>query len=80
MKKGRKRCKNLFFCHFLTDKKGLARYDLVATTIVNQDGKGMPNEQQQQGVQRMYKILEKAGKTSRNIDYDFQFEYKSLLY
>ena len=66
----------LTFCHFLTDKKGLARYDLGATHIVNQDGKveGMPDEQQQQGMQRMYQILEKAGKTSNNIDYDFQYE------
>ena len=66
----------LTFCHFLTDKKGLARYDLGVTHIVNQDGKveGMPDEQQQQGMQRMYQILEKAGKTSNNIDYDFQYE------
>ena len=66
----------LTFCHFLTDKKGLARYDLGATHIVNQDGKveGMPDEQQQQGMQRMYQILKKAGKTSNNIDYDFQYE------
>jgi hypothetical protein len=43
---------------------------------VNQDGKveGMPDEQQQLGMQRMYKILEKAGKTCRNIDYEFLFE------
>ena len=66
----------LTFCHFLTDKKGLARYDLGSTHIVNQDGKveGMPDEQQQQGMQRMYQILKKAGKTSDNIDYDFQYE------
>ena len=63
-------------CHFLTDKKGLARYDLGVTHIVNQYGKveGMPDEQQQQGLQRMYQILKKAGKTSNNIDYDFQYE------
>ena len=66
----------LTFCHILTDKKGLARYDLGATHIVNQDGKveGMPDEQQQQGMQRMYQILKKAGKTNNNIDYDFQYE------
>ena len=66
----------LTFCHLLTDKKGLARYDLGATHIVNQDGKveGMPDQQQQQGMQRMYQILKKAGKTSNNIDYDFQYE------
>ncbi|MBO4822818.1 MAG: hypothetical protein J5548_15320 [Prevotella sp.] len=66
----------LTFCHFFTDKNGLARYDLGATHIVNQDGKveGMPNEQQQEGMQRMYQILKKAGKTSNNIEYDFQFE------
>ena len=66
----------LTFCHFISDKKGLARYDLGATHIVNQDGKveGMPDEQQQQGIQRMYQILEKEGKTCNNIDYDFQYE------
>ena len=64
----------LTFCHLLTDKKGLARYDLGSTHIVTQDGKveGMPDEQQQQGMQRMYEILKKAGKTSNNIDYEFQ--------
>jgi hypothetical protein len=34
----------------------------------------MPNQQQQQGMKQMYQILKKAGKTSNNISYDFQFE------
>jgi hypothetical protein len=60
----------------MSDKNGLARYDLGATKIINQDGtvEGMPNQQQQQGMRQMYQILKKAGKTSNNIDYDFQFE------
>lgn len=66
----------LTFCHFMSDKNGLARYDLGATKITNQDGtvEGMPNQQQQQGMKQMYQILKKAGKTSNNISYDFQFE------
>lgn len=66
----------LTFCHFLSDKNGLARYDLGKTTFVSQDGKveGNPTEQQKQGVERMYEILRKAGKTSSNIEYDFQFK------
>ena len=66
----------LTFCHFMSDKNGLARYDLGATKIINQDGtvEGMPNQQQQQGMRQMYQILKKAGKTSNNISYDFQFE------
>lgn len=66
----------LTFCHYMTDKKGLARYDLDATTFVTQDGttEGTPDQQQQQGMQRMYQILKKAGKTTNHIDYDFQYE------
>ena len=66
----------LTFCHYMTDKKGLARYDLGATNIVSQDGtvEGTADQQQQQGMQRMYQILKKAGKTTSHIDYDFQFE------
>lgn len=66
----------LTFCHYMTDKNGLARYDLGPTYIVSQDGtvEGIPNQQQQQGMQRMYQILQKAGKTTSHIDYDFQYE------
>ena len=35
------------------------------------DGKN--TEQQVEGVKRMFEILQKAGKTSTSIDYDFQF-------
>ena len=65
----------LTFCHFLSDKKGMARYDLNATRIINLDGKvdGNPTAQQEQGIQRLYQILGKAGKINRNIDYDFQY-------
>lgn len=69
--------KGLTFCHFLSDKNGLARYDLGATRIVSADGEvieGNPTEQQEQGMQRMYQILQKAGKIRSNIDYDFQFK------
>ena len=67
----------LTFCHFLTDKNGLARYDLGATHIVSADGKvieGNPSDLQAQGMQRMYQILQKAGKVRSSIDYDFQFK------
>ena len=69
--------KGLTFCHFLSDKNGLARYDLGATRIVSADGEvieGNPTDQQEQGMQRMYQILQKAGKIRSNIDYDFQFK------
>jgi hypothetical protein len=69
--------KGLTFCHFLSDKNGLARYDLGATRIVSADGEvieGNPTDQQKQGMQRMYQILQKAGKIRSNIDYDFQFK------
>ena len=55
----------LTFCHFLSDKNGLARYDLGLTHIVSADGEvieGNPTDQQEQGMQRMYQILQKAGK------------------
>ena len=63
------------FFHFLSDKKGLARYDLSVTRIMDFDGSidGEPTEEQKQGIQRMYQILQKAGKTSSNITFDFQF-------
>ena len=69
--------KGLTFCHFLSDKNGLARYDLGATRIGSADREvieGNPTEQQKQGMQRMYQILQKAGKIRSNIDYDFQFK------
>ena len=65
----------LTFCHFMTDKNGLARYDLATTSIVTENGKieNHPTEEQERGLQRMYDILQKAGKVSSSIDYDFQF-------
>jgi len=65
----------LTFCHFLTDKKGLARYDLYANRLISQDGttEGNPTNQQEFGVLRLYQILSMAGKISKNIDYDFQY-------
>ncbi len=68
--------KGLTFCHFLSDNKGLARYDLGATRILNADGnviEGDITEQQEIGIQRMYQILQKAGKINYNIEYDFQY-------
>ena len=71
--------KGLTFCHGLTDKNGVARYDLVAIRF-NQDGtidaiieEGYLTNQQKQGIKRMYEILQQAGKISANIDYDFSF-------
>lgn len=66
----------LTFCHFITDRNGLSRYDLGKTHIVSENGEtieGYPTKEQQQGMQRMYQILQEAGKVSSNIDYDFQF-------
>ena len=65
----------LTFCHFMTDKNGLARYDLGATRLINLDGtiEGNPTNQQEQGIKRMYEILQQAGKIRANIDYDFSF-------
>ena len=68
----------LTFCHFLSDKNGVARYDLHTVTL-SHDGKvgeGSPTEQQQQGLKRLYQILKKAGKTSKNIEYDFEFGFQ----
>ena len=71
--------KGLTFCHGLTDKNGVARYDLVAIRF-NQDGtiggiieEGYLTNQQKQGIKRMYEILQQAGKIRANIDYDFSF-------
>ena len=65
----------LTFCHFMTDKNGLARYDFAMTSIMTEDGKieNHPTEEQERGLQRMYDILQKASKVSSSIDYDFQF-------
>lgn len=65
----------LTFCHFMTDKNGLARYDFAMTSIITEDGEieNHPTEEQERGLQRMYDILQKAGKVSSSIDYDFQF-------
>ena len=68
--------KGLTFCHGLTDKNGVARYDLVAMRLINQDGtieEGYLTNQQEQGIKRMYEILQQAGKIRANIDYDFSF-------
>ena len=67
----------LTFCHLLSDKKGLARYDLDATRIVDADGQvieGDVTAQQSRGIQNMYQILKKAGKLKSEIDYDFKYE------
>lgn len=65
----------LTFCHFMTDKNGLARYDFAMTSIMTENGEieSHPTEEQERGLQRMYDILQKAGKVSSSIDYDFQF-------
>lgn len=65
----------LTFYHFLTDKNGLARYDLGATRLIYENGtvEGNPTDKQEQGIKRMYRILQRAGKTRTNIEYDFQF-------
>ena len=68
--------KGLTFCHGLTDKNGVSRYDLVAMRLINQDGiieEGYLTNQQEQGIKRMYEILQQAGKIKANIDYDFSF-------
>ena len=63
----------LTFCHVYSNTSGMARYDLGKTTIVSQDGKveGNPTSQQERGMQLMYQILQKAGKVSGHIDYDY---------
>ena len=46
----------LTFCHFLTDKNGLARYDLGATRLVNENGttEGNPTDEQEKGIKRIF--------------------------
>ena len=65
----------LTFCHFISDKNGLARYDLYNTKYVLEDGtiSGEMTKEQEQGILRLYQILGKHGKTKTNIDYDFQY-------
>ena len=62
----------LTFCHYDSDKNGLSRY-MLFIPFVNHDGKteDKSGQKQQQGIQRMYQILKKAGKTSNNIDVFF---------
>jgi hypothetical protein len=62
----------LTFCHYDSDKNGLSRY-MLEIPFVNHDGKteDKSDQKQQQGIQRMYQILEKAGKTSNNKDVAF---------
>ena len=65
----------LTFCHFLTDKSGVGKYVLGATYVTSQDGKteGHPTKQQASGMQRMYRILQVAGKVNRDIDDKMNF-------
>lgn len=65
----------LTFCHFISDKNGLARYDLYNTKYVQEDGtiSGEMTKEQEQGILRLYQILGKHGKTKTNIDYDFLY-------
>lgn len=66
----------LTFCHFLTDRNGISRYDLGTTLVLREDGTtdGKNTDQQAEGVKRMFQILQQAGKTSTRIDYDFKFK------
>lgn len=68
------RSSGLTFCHYGSDENGLSRYMLYDyKPFVNHDGKteDRSDQKQQQGKQRMYQILEKAGKTSNNKDVAF---------
>lgn len=67
----------LTFCHLLTDRNGISIYDLGTTLFISEDGtttEGKNTDQQREGVKRMFEILQKAGKTTTHIDYDFQFK------
>ena len=66
----------LTFCHLLTDRNGISRYDLGTALVLREDGTtdGKNTGQQAEGVKRMFQILQQAGKTSTRIDYDFQFK------
>ena len=52
------------------EESGMGKYVLGATYVTSQDGKteGHPTEQQAAGMQRMYQILQMAGKTTDNFD------------
>ena len=66
----------LTFCHLLTDRNGISIYDLGTTLFISEDGtttEGKNTDQQREGVKRMFEILQKAGKTTTHIDYDFLF-------
>ena len=67
--------KGLTFCHMFTDKNGQSLYNLEAVRFSYQDGsvEGNTTEQQEWGMKRMYEILQKAGKVTTKIEYDFQF-------
>ena len=67
--------KGLTFCHMFTDKNGQSLYNLEAVRFSYQDGsvEGNTTEQQEWGMKRMYEILQKAGKITTKIEYDFQF-------
>ena len=67
--------KGLTFCHMFTDKNGQSLYNLEAVRFSYQDGRveGNTTEQQEWGMKRMYEILQKAGKVTTKIEYDFQF-------
>ena len=66
----------LTFLHLFTDKEGISQYYLQTQTLMLQDGKmeGDTSEQQDEGMKKMYDILSKAGKISKNIEFDFQFK------
>lgn len=51
--------------HYMTDNAGISYYKLGGTTIIDKDGTeiGQPTEEQQRGIDRLYDILKKAGKT-----------------
>lgn len=66
----------LTFCHFLSDKNGVARYDLQIVNLSHgKVGEGTPTQQEKEGMERMYQLLKKAGKTTNdsNIGTDFEF-------
>ena len=68
--------KGLTFSHFLTDANRQASYKLTTTPVVNPDGtvvEDATTDQEAQGMKRMYQILQKAGKISSHIDFDFHF-------
>ena len=67
--------RGLSFTYHWTDKTGLSQYYFEIVMLHGQDGtiEGTPSVQQDEGMKRMYEILESAGKNSSNIEYDFQY-------